>query len=126
MLFTRFRSNPGSALVVPRAQAGTSNWPKCTRCKRAVDAYGIENETDRYVEIWARCDGIYRDPRSGQAVHGHGRKHESMKSSVRIGKGPGWSNQRFTDIVSRMAFFAPDGDRDFRQTLTHEGVGKRW
>lgn len=119
-------SVPGS-LLLPRQRAGGLNWPRCARCARVVDAYGIETETAGSIEIWARCDGILRDPKTGLAVGLAARLHYPMKGSVTILKGPGWSRQRFTDIVSRQAFFALDGgDRQWRQDLTPEGVGKRW
>lgn len=123
------KTNPGGAIVLPRAVAakGVMLWPKCARCGRAVDAYGIENETDGSIEVWARCGGTRIDPSSGLAVFGFSAKnHPTMKSSTVILKGPGWSPQRFTDIVSRLSFFAPEGDRQFRQDVTPEGVARRW
>lgn len=116
---------PGS-LLLPRKQAGNINWPRCARCRRIVDAYGIENETAGHIEIWARCDGIFRDPDTDLALPFQPRVHPQMKGSVTIMKGPGWTPQRFTDIIARQAFFAPDGDRQWRQDLTAEGIGKRW
>jgi len=92
---------------------------------RAVDAYGLENDTDRKIEVWARCDGILRDPTTGQQVHGAERQHEPMKSSVTIVKNVGWSLQRLTDIIARTAFFAPSEvseGREFAQTLDMNGV----
>jgi len=48
-----------------------------------------------------------------------------MKSSLTIRKGAGWSTNRFTDIVSRLAFFAPDTlseGRAFQQDTSPTGV----
>lgn len=130
ILFGRHKSAGGGALLLPRETAdrdiGAASWPKCARCRRAVDAYGIANETDAQIEIWARCDGIRRDPKTGQAVWPETRQHYEMKSSVWILKGPGWSPHRFTDIVRRTSFFSPDGDRQFTQNLTADGVAKTW
>jgi len=126
MFFSRKLAVPGSVLL-PRKQTGALNWPRCARCRRIVDAYGMENETDASVELWARCDGILQDPKTGLALWPAQRVHPSMKGSITILKGPGWSHQRFTDIVARQAFFAVDGgDRQWRSDLTIEGVGKRW
>lgn len=126
MFFSRKLSVPGS-LLLPRSQAGNLNWPRCARCRRVVDAYGIANENSGSIEIWARCDGILRDPKTDQAVGFALRRHPEMKGSVTILKGPGWSPNRFADIVSRQAFFAEDGGtREWRQSLTPEGIGKRW
>lgn len=110
------------------ADAGTANWPKCAKCMRAVDAYGLENDTAASIEVWARCDGIAIDPRSGDAVAGKVRVHAPLKSSTVITKGIGWSGQRFTDIIRRLAFFADDAmseGREFTQTLTAQGIRKR-
>lgn len=123
------RNHGGGSLLLPRKLArksGGASWPKCMRCRRSVDAYGIQNETDAMVEVWARCDGILLDPKTGTAVWPEQRRHPSMKSSVWIMKGPGWSPNRFVDIVSRQAFFSPDGDRQFKQDLTPSGVSKLW
>lgn len=127
MLFgSRKLSVPG-AVLLPRKQAGAINWPRCARCRRIVDAYGKENETPGHVEIWASCSGILQDPKTGQAVFGTYRKHPPMKGSILLLKGPGWSDQRFTDAVARMSFFAEDGGtREWRQDVSADGVGKRW
>jgi len=95
---------------------------------RAVDAYGLENETDSGIEIWARCDGVAIDPSSGVQIHGSPRVHETMKSSIFLNKGRGWSRNRLTDIISRLAFFAPDAaseGREFTQNLSADGLKKR-
>lgn len=126
MFFARKTNVPG-AVLLPRKQTGAINWPRCARCRRIVDAYGIANENSGSIEIWARCTGILQDPRTGQAVHLAARIHPVMQGSVTILKGPGWSPARFTDIVARQAFFAVDGGaREWRQDTTAEGVGKRW
>ena len=128
MFFLGKKINPRGALVLPRHAAGHLNWPRCFICKRIVDAYGIENETDASIEIWGECTGVLQDPKTGQSVGFAPKRHEKMRSSVVILKGPGWSPQRLTDIIARQAFFAPpgEGDRQFLQTLTPDGVGKRW
>jgi hypothetical protein len=95
---------------------------------RTVDAYGLENDTPRALEIWARCDGVLKDPNSGDAVFGAVRVHEPLKSSVVISKGIGWSDNRLTDIVRGLAFFAPtevSEGREFQQTISRDGVKKR-
>ena len=128
-IFGKAKLNPGNAIVLPRqvARKGEMLWPKCRICGRAVDAYGIERESDASIEVWARCGGTRLDPSSGRAVWGFAAKnHPPMKSSTTILKGPGWSPQRFADIVSRLAFFGPEGDREFRQDLTREGIARRW
>jgi hypothetical protein len=129
---------PPGALILPRQVAdrdrGAALWPKCARCRRAVDAYGVMNENASSIEIWARCDGVRIDPKSGGSlwdlVRGRPsaslREHPPLKSSSHILKGPGWSVNRFADIVSRLSFFSPDGDRQFTQNLTPEGVARRW
>jgi hypothetical protein len=124
------RRAPPGGLILPRSVAnrGVSNWPKCARCGRDVDAYGLENETDHHIEVWARCDGILRDPRTGDAVWEMTRMHEPMKTSVTVNKGSGWSHNRLTDIISRLAFFAPtevSEGREFYQGISGEGVRKR-
>lgn len=124
------RKQPPGALILPRKEAdrdvGAALWPKCARCRRAVDAHGVMNENSSSIEIWARCDGIRVDPKTGQAVWPFGRVHPRMTSSTHILKGPGWSVNRFSDIVSRLSFFSPDGDRQFTQNLTPEGVARTW
>jgi hypothetical protein len=127
MLFGRHKTAVAGSLLLPRSRAGQINWPRCARCRRIVDAYGIENETDGHIEIWARCDGLLMDPATGLAMPFVPRVHPPMKGSVVILKGAGWSPNRLTDIASRQAFFAPDGgDRQWRQDLTPDGVGRRW
>lgn len=115
---------PRGSLLLPRqvADHGQANWPKCALCLRAVDAYGLENDTPAKVEIWARCTGVRIDPRTGGALAGAPRVHDTMQSSVTIRKGPGWSENRQLDTIRRMAFFARDGERGWAQTLTPEGV----
>lgn len=123
------RRAPPGALVLPRriADRGQVLWPKCARCMRAVDAYGIEAETDERIEIWVRCDGIRIDVQTGQAVPGAARQHESIKTSATILKGLSWTANRFAEIVSKMAFFAPDGEgtRQFVQTEEADTVRTR-
>ena len=124
------RRAPPSGLILPRevAARGVANWPKCALCMRGVDAYGLENETDSMIEIWARCDGVAIDPSTGVQIHGSPRVHEVKKSSVFIKKGPGWSGNRLTDIISRLAFFAPGAaseGREFTQNLSADGLKKR-
>jgi hypothetical protein len=95
---------------------------------RALDAYGIEEETDHYIEVWGRCDGQRLDPRTGLAVFGAPRVHEPRKTSMTVAKGIGYSPNRFADIVSRLAFFAPDATsvgREVTQDISAEGVKKR-
>jgi threonine synthase len=89
---------------------------------RAVDAYGLENETDSKIELWARCDGVRIDPSTGTVVHGAPKVHETRKDSMVIMKTPDWSQNRLADIISRSAFFAPDGDRKWEQDFTADGV----
>lgn len=109
--------NRGGAIILPRrvADHGQMNWPKCAACGRQVDAYGIENESAGSIEVWARCNGMTQ----GRRVH------PERRDSTHILKGPGWSPNRFTDIVRKLAFFHPLGDRQFRQDLTMRGVGPR-
>lgn len=125
--------NPRGSLLLPRplADRGAANWPKCALCLRAVDRYGIENETARSIEIWAECSGVRIDPATGTVawiLDAHGRpvsapkKHETMRSSVTIAKTAGWSMNRFVDIVRRLAFFAPEGERKWVQDLTAQAV----
>jgi hypothetical protein len=117
----------GGSILLPRHVAdrdrGEANWPKCIRCRRAVDAYGIENETASHIELWARCDGIARDPQTGAAIHGAEKRHGTLRDSIYIEKGDAWTPARFTDIVRRQAFFAPDGDREWEASFsTGDGV----
>jgi hypothetical protein len=105
--------------ILPRhvADQGQMNWPKCAICMRAVDSYGIEEETAQYVQVWAQCDGIRRDPQSGNAVHGAPKMHEMKKGSVHISKLEAVTFNQFSDIVRRLAFFKPtgDGERNYVQ-----------
>ena len=124
------RSRPQGGILIPREMAdrGTVNWPKCAKCMRAVDAYGIENETEHLLELWCKCSGSVLDPTTGQRVFGTPTMHEPRKSSFTIVKTTGWSDNRFTDIVRRIAMFSDDGQsegREFTQTLTQEGVRKK-
>lgn len=121
-LARRGATNRGGALLIPRQQAGQINWPRCALCRRIVDAYGMANETSSSVEIWARCTGVLLDPSTGLAVHGAPKRHEMRADSVTIAKGPGWTHRRLTDAISRLMFFAPDGDRHWAQDLSHDGV----
>ena len=94
---------------------------------RAVDAYGIEYEDEKRIEIWAECGGLRQDPKTGNAVFGAERQHEKMKGSITIKKGPGWSPNRFRQIIAEQAFFPVDGgDREWTQDISPDGVGKRW
>jgi hypothetical protein len=77
-------------------------------CRRAVDAYGISYETATMVEIWARCDGIRRDPDTGAAVHGAPVFHGTLWDGVQIPKTVDWSHNRFIDAVRRLGFFDMD------------------
>lgn len=119
---------PGS-LILPRAVADGAQrlWPKCARCMRAVDAYGIENETSDHIEVWARCDGIRWDPDSGRALPGSVPVHRSMKTSFTLKKGLNWTPNTFAEIVSKMALFAPSEvseGRDFDQIHAGEHTVK--
>jgi hypothetical protein len=77
MIFGRHKMQGGGALLLPRETAdrdiGAASWPKCARCRRAVDAYGIQNENSTSIEIWAECRGIRLDParqgRVARATH---------------------------------------------------------
>jgi len=117
------------SLIVPRGQemrrTGQINWPRCGICDRIVDAYGLEEDCDAYIELWGECSGQLIDPKTGTPVHGAPRKHERMRSSFRVIKGPGWTANRLTDIVRRTTLFAAEGEREFKQTLTSEGVDVR-
>ena len=128
--FSRF-SKPRGGLILPRgvARQAQLNWPKCCLCGRALDAYGIEGENSESIEIWGRCDGVRHDPDTGRAVHGSERNHPVLKSSMTIVKGPTWSPNTAADLISRLAFFAPDAaseGREVTQTLDAEGVRKKW
>lgn len=111
------------ALIVPGHKASKSyaNWPRCAICQKAVHRYGIEEETAKYVEVWAECMGILIDPDTGRAVANMPRKHETKRSSARIEKGIGWSPNRFTDLVARLEFFTDSGNRNFLQTFDING-----
>lgn len=128
--FSRFMK-PRGGLILPRSVVRQSqlNWPRCALCMRALDAYGIEGENSTSIEIWGRCDGIRRDPDTGRAQHGAPRVHEPLKSSMTIVKGPTWSPNTASDLISRLAFFAPDAaseGREVVQTLDASGVRKKW
>jgi hypothetical protein len=101
------------AIVLPRKvvdrDRGEANWPKCLLCRRGVDAYGIVRSGEFGIELWARCDGIARDPQSGGAVHGAAKVHETRYDSAVLPKS---TPQQFTDRVRRLAFFGPDGDKE--------------
>lgn len=117
-------TSPRGSLLMPRplADRGVANWPKCALCLRAVDRYGIENETPKHIEIWAECTGVRIDPATGRGLFGAAKKHDTLRSSVTIAKTMGWSENRFTDILRRLAFFAPEGERKWVQDLTARAV----
>ena len=119
------RRVPG-AILLPRHRAGQLNWPRCAICHRVVDAYGIENETEASIEIWAECTGMLLDPATGRAVAFSIPKHPKKKGSIVLLKGPGFSANRLTDIIARQAFFSPEGERQWAQNLSADGAGKRW
>src|ERR1700733_13159210 len=128
-IFSR-RAKPQGALILPRSvrNHGVMNWPKCVKCMRALDAYGVEDENDKHIIVWGKCAGVKIDPASGNILAGHERVHPPLKSSITLVKTPGWSENRFTDIISRMAFFADDAiseGREFTQDLSAEGVRKK-
>jgi hypothetical protein len=118
------KNAPQGSIILPRQVAGgVTNWPKCMLCKVPVSAYGLENDTDYQVEIWARCDGLQQSIVTGEWCQ----VHPVLKSSCVIEKQRGWSQNRLTDIIPRLAFFAPDAlseGRDFTQTLDADGVVK--
>ena len=131
MSFLRQLSRWGrsGSLVIPRhlehKRTGQINWPRCAICNRIVDSYGLEENCELYVELWGECSGQLLDPQTGMPVANAPRRHDRIRSSFRIVKGPGWSPNRLTDIVRRTTLFALDGERDFKQDVTAEGVGVR-
>lgn len=88
----------GSSLLLPRGSAhGEANWPRCAVCLRSVDAYGIDENTRKYIELWARCDGI-AGPYGGKHVR-------SYRAGIRIDKTAwpgGWTENTSVDILARL------------------------
>jgi hypothetical protein len=120
----RLRNRGLGAHLLPRqvADRGQLNWPKCALCGRAVDAYGIEEDAVLYVEIWAECTGIRLHPDTGAALPGATKVHDKRRGSIKVLKAGHLdiSNPRFTDMVRRLAFFAPElAERNFDQGLTN-------
>lgn len=116
------RGAPRGSLILPREETrGLLNWPRCEICKLPVHAYGLENDSDALVEIRATCHG---QEFSANGVPNSARRHPSMTSSIVIHKGPDWSQNRMTDIISRLAFFADEAyaGREFQQDTSEEGV----
>jgi len=112
-LFTRHRGASGA--IIRPDRSFTSRWPSCYICNKSVHAYGVENETAAYIEVWMECRGVEIDPATGRVVEDAPRKHELRRTSVRIEKRGIWSHQRFTQIMGDTIAFAPagEGERDF-------------
>ena len=64
-----------------------TRWPSCALCGQSVSAYGIDEETPDYVDIFVRCHG--------------------QRSGVRILKGPGYSDNQLKETLRELVFFAP-------------------
>lgn len=88
----------GSSVLGPQLLGhGEPMWPRCLVCKRAVSAYGIAEETRKFVEFWCRCDGI-ADPYGGM----HAR---SYRAGIRIDKTRfpgGWTANSMSAILPRL------------------------
>lgn len=89
----------GGSLLLPRLTAhGIAAWPKCLACRRNVDAYGIGEETPKYVEYWVRCDGI-ASPEGGAHIR-------SERAGIRIDKARwpgGWTRNSSAAVLARLA-----------------------
>lgn len=83
--------NSSGAILLKERARGQINWPACSRCLRIVDAYGIEEETEKYIEVWARCD-----------------QHRG-RDVVRIQKHLGWGPNTLSSIIRFVGFFARTG-----------------
>jgi hypothetical protein len=72
---------------------GTSeaiNWPSCGRCRRVVDAYGIDEETDAAVHVWVR--------------------HHGERDGIVLMKGPFWTPSQLGLELGGMTFFMPKAE----------------
>lgn len=89
----------GGSLLLPRESGSTqASWPLCLVCKRTVDAYGLGEQTPKYIELWARCDGI-------GGIYG-GKHARSYRAGIRIDltRYPGGLTQNvLVDILRRLA-----------------------
>jgi hypothetical protein len=120
-LFGRTILSRAPGAIIRPARNYVSRWPTCYICKKSVHAYGIETESDSFVEVWMECKGVELDPRSGKVVENVPRRHELRRTSIRIDKGPTWTHQRFTQIMGDTIVFAPagEGERDFVAELNN-------
>jgi hypothetical protein len=84
------------ALLLPQRAEGQINWPACSVCLRIVDAYGIAEETDDYIELWARCDT-------------HKINGQPAKDVVRIDKHAAWGPNTLSSMLRFVGFFAKTG-----------------
>jgi hypothetical protein len=88
----------GSSVLAPSLIGhGEALWPRCLVCKRSADAYGIAEETRKYVEFWVRCDGI-------AGIYG-GMHARSYRAGIRIDKTRfpgGWSHNTMAAVLPRL------------------------
>lgn len=105
------------SLLVPRgiADRAVVQWPKCLRCGRIVSAYGYDNETDRTVEVWVRCDG--QEP-GGERVHAPRRAGVTIDKRSYPG---GWTENTRVDVLRRVAL-EPGGVGRWRIRLGNPDV----
>jgi hypothetical protein len=111
-----------TALLLPERRKGVLNWPACGKCRphKVVDAYGIDEETDHYLDIFVRCDGVSRRV-TGEEVT----CHPPMRSGLRVIKGAGYSLNQLRQTLRVMVFFAdsgPAGERRREITVGVEGT----
>ena len=106
------RKLPPGALLLPRqaADRGTDNWPKCMRCLRAVDAYGIERENDASIEVWAKCTGARID-HSQAGLYLWVTRDEDCWATIDWLAGLGI-------VAAPGTFYGPAGERHVRMALT--------
>jgi hypothetical protein len=97
-LITSAVQDVSSSVLAPSLVGhGEALWPRCLTCKRSVDAYGIAEETRKYVEYWCRCDGI-------AGIYG-GAHARSYRAGIRIDKTKfqgGWTTNRASEVLSRL------------------------
>jgi len=66
--------------------SGIINWPTCIKCQKVVDAYGKDDETPKYIDVWAR--------------------HHGQRDGVRILKGPYYGKHSFGEVMRLAQFFS--------------------
>jgi hypothetical protein len=121
------------AVILPRQRSGKGlqNWPKCMLCNTCIQVHSFDSNdflTDpnvRKTALRVKCYGIPIDPTSGMAQFGFAQIHPVKEDFIVLEKGPGFTMNRLRDILPRLGFFGPLGDRKWQQTVTIQGAKPR-